>query len=86
MIRRFLAYNFSVLDVARIYRLLGDVVAGAAWHGPVQLWVQSAGAIGIAWDPEQCVWVRPGLSILPPHTSISDMLFGMPGVPRSQCS
>ena len=60
MMRRFLAYNSGVLDIARIYRLLGEVVAGAAGHGPVHLLLSSVGVIGFAWDPKQCVWVWPG--------------------------
>ena len=50
MIRRFLAYNSGVLDIARIHRLLGEVVAGAAGHGPVHLLLSSAGGIGSPWD------------------------------------
>ena len=61
MMRRFLAFCSGVLDTARIHRLLGEVVAGAAGHGPVHLLLSSAGTIGFAWDPVQCVWVTPGL-------------------------
>ena len=43
---------------------LGEVVVGAAGHGPVLLLVQSVGTIGFAWDPVECVWVRPGLVML----------------------
>ena len=55
MMRRFLTYHSGVLDLDRIYRLLGEVVAGAPGHGPVHLLVQNAGTIGFVWDPVQCV-------------------------------
>ena len=50
MIRRFLANNSGVLDTARIYRLLDEVVAGAAGHGPVHLLLKKC------W----CHWLRLG--------------------------
>ena len=61
MMRMCLGYNPGVLDLGRFYRLLGNVVVGAPGHGPVHLRVQSANVIGFAWDPAQCVLVRPGL-------------------------
>ena len=54
----------GVLDIAKVYRPLGEVVVGDAGHGAVHLLVQSAGTIGFAWDPVECVWVRPGLRML----------------------
>ena len=54
MMCRFLAYCSDDLDLVRIYRLLGEVVADACGHGPVHLLVQSAGLNGFAWDLLQC--------------------------------
>ena len=54
----------GVLDIAGVYWPLEEVVVGAAGHGPVLLLVQSVGTIGSAWDPVECVWVRPGLLML----------------------
>ena len=86
MMRRFLAYNSGVLDIAGDYRFLAEVVAGAAGHGPVHLLLSTAGTLGFAWDPVQCVLFRPGLphlcQLLLPLISSSRAPFGMPGVPR----
>ena len=54
----------GVLEIAGVYWPLEEVVVGAAGHGPVLLLVQSVGTIGFAWDPVECVWVRPGLPML----------------------
>ena len=77
MTRRFLAYNSGVLDTAGIYRLLGEVEAGATGYGSLHLLLSSAGTIGFAWDPVQCVFVKPGL----PHLCHLLLLIS-PGVPR----
>ena len=45
MKRRFLAYMSSVLDISRIYRFLGEEVAGASGHGLVHLLVQIVGLV-----------------------------------------
>ena len=60
LMRRFVAYNPGVADLGRVFRLLGEVVAGTFGHGPVHLPVQSAGANGLSWDLVPCVSVRPG--------------------------
>ena len=64
MLRRYMAYNSSVHELARIYSLLRVVSAGALGHGPVQLLVSSALSLGMSWDSDLCVWLRPGLPAL----------------------
>ena len=71
VMRRFLAYTCSVLETARIYHLLGGVVAGASGHGPVHILLEGTGTNGFAWDPVLCVWVRPGLPQLSTSFSLS---------------
>ena len=60
MLRRYMAYNSSVHELARIYSLLRVVSAGAPGHGPVHLLVSSALSLGFSWDSDLCVWLRPG--------------------------
>ena len=47
MLRRHMAYNSGVHDLARIFGLLRVVVAGAPGHGPLHLLVSSAASIGL---------------------------------------
>ena len=64
MLRRYMAYNSSVHELARIYSLLRVVSVGAPGHGPVHLLVSSALSLGFSWDSDRCVWLRPGLPAL----------------------
>ena len=45
MLRRFVAYNARVADLAGVYGSLGVEGAGAPGHGPIQLLVRSASVI-----------------------------------------
>ena len=71
MMRRFLAYNPGVADLSRVCKLLGQVIAGDPGHGPFHLLVQSAGAIGLSWDPAECVCEAWPSSSLPYCFSLS---------------
>ena len=64
MLRRHMAYNSSVHELARVYSLLRVVSAGAPGHGPVHLLLSSAMSLGFSWDSDLCVWPRPGLPAL----------------------
>ena len=64
MLRRYMAYNSSVHELARIYSLLRVVSVGAPGHGPIHLLVSSALSLGFSWDSDRCVWLRPGLPAL----------------------
>ena len=64
MLRRHMAYNSSVHELARVYSLLRVVSANAPGHGPVHLLVSSALSLGFSWDSDLCVWLRPGLPAL----------------------
>ena len=61
MLRRHMAYNSSVHELAWVYSLLRVVAAGAPGHGPVHLLLSSAASLGFSWDPDLCVWLRPGV-------------------------
>ena len=62
MLRRYMAYNYSVHELARVYSLLRVVSAGAPGHGPVHLLVSSALSLGFTWDSDLCAWLRPGFT------------------------
>ena len=64
MLRRHMAYNSSVHELARVYCLLRIVAAGAPGHGPVRLLLSSAASLGFSWNSDLCVWLRPGLPAL----------------------
>ena len=64
MLRRHMAYNSSVLELAGVKSLLRVVTAGALGHGPVHLMLSSAASLGFSWDSDLCVWLRPGLPAL----------------------
>ena len=64
MLRRHMAYNSSVNELARVYSLLRVVSAGAPGHGPVHLLLSSALSLGFSWDSDLCVWLGPGLPAL----------------------
>ena len=64
MLRRHMAYNSSVHELARVYCLLRVVAAGAPGHGPVHLLLSSAASLGFSWDSDLRVWLRPGLPAL----------------------
>ena len=78
MLRRYMAYNSSVHELARVYSLLRVVSVGAPGHGPVHFLVSSALSLGFSWDSDGCVWIRPGLPALAPF-SFFGKLFGMLG-------
>ena len=61
MLRRHMAYNASVHELARVYCLLRVVSAGAPGNGPVHFLLSSALSLGFSWDSDLCVWLRPGL-------------------------
>ena len=58
--------------------LLSLVAAGGPGHGPMHLLVESAGIIGLSWDPLHSGWTRP-LGLI----STLRLLFEMLGVQRS---
>ena len=64
MLRRHIAYNSPVHELGRFCSLLRVVAAGAPGHGPVHLLLSGAASLGFSWDPELCVWLRPGLPAL----------------------
>ena len=64
MLRRHMAYDSSVHELAGVYSLLRVVAAGAPGHGPVHLLLSSAASLGFSWDSDLCVWVRPGFPAL----------------------
>ena len=64
MLRRHMAYNSSVHELARVHSLLRVVSAGAPGHGPVYLLLSSALSLGFSWYSDLCVWLRPGLPAL----------------------
>ena len=64
MLRRHMAYNSSVHELARVESLLRVVSAGAPGHGPVHLPVSSALSLGFSRDSDLCVWIRLGLPVL----------------------
>ena len=59
-----LGFNSSVHELARVKSLLRVVAAGAPGHGPVHLLLSSAASLGLTWNPDFCVWQRPGLPTL----------------------
>ena len=64
MLRRHMAYNSSVHELARVSSLDRVVSAGPPGHGPVHLLLSSAASLGFSWDSDLCVWLRPGLPAL----------------------
>ena len=64
MLRRHTAYNSSVHELAGVCGLLRGVTAGAPGQGPVHLLLSSAASLGLSWDSDLCVWLRPGLPAL----------------------
>ena len=52
MLRRHMAYNSSVHELARVYSLLRVVSAGAPGHGPVHLLLSSALSLDFSWDSD----------------------------------
>ena len=64
MLRRHMAKNSSVQELAWIKSLLRVVSAGAPGHGPVHVLLSSALSLGFSWDSDSCVWLRPGLPAL----------------------
>ena len=64
MLRRHMAYNSSVHELARVYSFLRIVSAGAPGHCPIHLLLSSALSVGFSWDSDLCVWLRPGLPAL----------------------
>ena len=64
MLRRHMTYNSSVHELAGIYGLLRVVAAGAPGHGPMHLFLSSAASLRLFWNPDLCVWQRPGLPAL----------------------
>ena len=64
MLRRHMAYNSSVHELAGVESLLRVVSAGAPGHGPVHLLLSSALSLGFSRDSDLCVWLRPGLPAL----------------------
>ena len=64
MLRRHMAYNSSVQELARIYSLLRVVSAGAPGHGPVHLLLSSALSLGFSCESDSCLWLGHGLPAL----------------------
>ena len=64
MLRRHMAKNSSVHELARVYSLLRVVAGGALGHGPFHLLLSSAASLGFSWDSDLCVWLTPGLLAL----------------------
>ena len=60
MLRRHMALNSSVHELARVYTLLRVVSVGAPGHGPFHLLLSSAASLGFSWDSDLCVWLRAG--------------------------
>ena len=55
MLRRHMAYNSSIHELARVYSLLRVVSVGAPGHGPVHVLVARALSLGFSWDSDRCV-------------------------------
>ena len=87
VLRRHMAYNSGVHELAKICGLLQVVSVGAPGNGPIHLLLSSASTLGFTWLSDLCVWHRPGLPALCQLSGrfqfFYSLLLGMLGEPRS---